>query len=229
MRAENTVNTKIQSCNQSKSFHLQPRGGHSSQTGYGMWWQSQLVAQTELLILCSTTHNNVSPLGILPSTLVTISKCKPTTPHMVTYLLLSGRPHLWQNSLFQCSADTILQWIRTTHIGAILNIYQTESSLCATKLLWGLLFQSKCFKKEGKALKQSRSGSFFKSSVRSKTQELLNLSLRNPFLTTARHEKLIPSSFVHQEIWLVYNTFRIWPLLATSMPPSCSQPWPSPT
>lgn len=149
--------------------------GHSSQWGLGMWWQSQPVSQAELLTL------SAPPLTIIHHHLASyhqhysaFQNVNLTLNKLITYWLQFGRPHIWQNTLFQHGAYTILQLIRTSHIGTIFNSYQTEAFTCTTKLWWDLPFW-KCFEREGVALKQSgRSHLFFKSSARTKTHELLN-------------------------------------------------------
>lgn len=153
------MSTKIPSRDHCKVFHLQPRASVSVRlrdvvavtiSGTG----GTLDSGPWLTLVCHplvSYHRRYSPFQNinLPFNI------------LVTHLLQFGRPHVWQNSLFQHATYTTLQLTRTMHIGAFLSfkIYQTEVFVCATKLWWDLPF-CKCFEREVKALKQSRGMGF---------------------------------------------------------------------
>lgn len=110
---------------------------------------------------------------------------------LVTHLLQFGRPHVWQNSLFQHAIYTALQLTRTMHIGAMFQIYQRH--LFVQLNFNGIYHFANALK--GKAKLWSKVGGWdFKSSERTKTQELLNSFFKESFVCTARYENFVPSS-----------------------------------
>lgn len=133
---------------------------------------------------------------------------------LITYWLLSGRLHFWQNAFgvahtLHCSSSE-------RHTAMILDIFR-QKLLRLQPVIHGTHHVANALKRKRRLWSKLGEGILFsEESVRTKTQSCWTSSARNCFVTAARYERLIPSSPAHQEVLLVYHTSRSRALLTTS-------------